>query len=75
MNKKKKWKPKLNEDYYFIGFSNYAFANSYGNDNSILDRNIINSDNCFRTLAEAEHKAQLINEILKQDYEQKTIHT
>ena len=71
--KKKYWKPKKDEKYYFITAYEYdVCVMDDMNDEVIVDDNRINMGNCFKTEEEAEHmveKLKVIHELQKFAFE------
>ena len=55
-NKGKLWKPEKHERYYFLDTINHVCSDVWYNGNGDLFR--FNSDNCFKTVAEAKEKGE-----------------
>lgn len=64
----KKWKPKLNEYYWYIVVTDlgvgYAIKEYRGDR---IDKHFKRQGNCYRKLKEARYKATMIRNIIKQD--------
>ena len=54
-----RWKPSIDERFYYIDSSNSANTKFFDPDN-LYDRNQLNTFNCFKTEAEAEAEAEKI---------------
>ena len=62
--KRKVWKPDIGDKYYFV--THKGETSWYINSNSTTDKQLINTNSCFKTLKEAERKAfelKLMNDL------------
>ncbi len=57
-----KWKPKYDENYYFINYKGMAMRNTWFN--SVNEDTMFNFGNCFKTREEAEEARDKIKELL-----------